>query len=138
MLDRALHGGRAGRVYRSLVLEQQIAVDAEGGIHYPVGDLFDYNGPTLMVTRLLHKPEYPADQRITAEELEPIKVKFRSNYFSMLEGGHGASIPRYGLMHLLACFTLFDNDPQLVNSILGGFMAVTPEAVQSVAHKMLT
>ena len=65
-------------------------------------------------------------------------MKFRSNYFSMLEGGHGASIPRYGLMHLLACFTLFDNDPQLVNSILGGFMEVTPEAVQSVAQKLLT
>src|SRR6202022_2500721 len=125
MLDRALHGGRAGRVYRRLVLEQQIAVDAEGGIHYPVGDLFDYNGPTLMVTRLLHKPEYSADQTIaaydqvldemkekgiTSEELEPIKVKFRSNYFSMLEGGHGASIPRYGLMHLLACFTLFRSE----------------------------
>jgi predicted Zn-dependent peptidase len=31
MLDQALHGGRAGRVYRKLVLEQQIAVDAEGG-----------------------------------------------------------------------------------------------------------
>ena len=66
MLDQALHGGRAGRVYRKLVLEQQIAVDAEGGIHYPVGDLFDYNGPTLMVTRLLHKPEYSADQTIAA------------------------------------------------------------------------
>src|SRR5258705_354816 len=67
MLDRALHGGRAGRVFRRLVLEQQIAVDAEGGIHYPVGDLFDYNGPTLMVTRLLHKPEYSADQTIAAD-----------------------------------------------------------------------
>ena len=153
MLDRALHGGRAGRVYRRMVLEQQIAVDAEGGIHYPVGDLFDYNGPTLMVTRMLYKPEYTADQTIaaydeilddmkqsgiTAEELDPIKVKFRSNYFSNLEGGHGAYIPRYGLMHLLACFTLFDNEPRLVNSILGGFMDVTPEAVQSVAQKLLT
>jgi len=152
MLDRALHGGRAGRIYRQLVLEQQIAVDAEGGIHYPVGDLFDYNGPTLMVTRLLHKPEYSAKQTIaafdqvaeeikqmgvTADELDPIKVKFRSRYVSMLEGGHGASITRYGLMHLLACFMLFDNDPQLVNSVLNGFMQVTPEAVQSVAHKML-
>jgi zinc protease len=39
---------------------------------------------------------------------------------------------------LLACFTLFDNEPQLVNSILGGFMEVTPDAVQSVAHKLLT
>jgi predicted Zn-dependent peptidase len=78
------------------------------------------------------------EKGITAEELEPIKVKFRSNYFSMLEGGHGASIPRYGLMHLLACFSLFDNDPQLVNTILGGFMEVTPQAVQSVAQKLLT
>ncbi len=142
-----------GRMYRRLVLEQQIAVGAEGGIHYPVGDLFDYNGPTLMVTRLLHKPEHSAEQTIaaydevldemkqkgmTAEELDPIKVKFRSNYFSMLEGGHGAHVPRYGLMHLLACFSLFDNEPKLVNSILRGFMDVTPEAVQSVAQKMLT
>jgi predicted Zn-dependent peptidase len=54
----------------------------------------------------------------------------------MLEGG--ASIPRYGLMHLLACFSLFDNDPKLVNTILGGFMQVTPEAVQTVAQKLLT
>src|SRR5580693_4580321 len=105
-----------------------------------------------MVTRLLHKPEYSVDQTIaaydqiiaemkekgiTSEELEPIKVKFRSNYFSMLEGGHGASIPRYGLMHLLACFTLFDNDPHLVNSILGGFMEVTPEQIRAVAQKYL-
>src|SRR4029077_17778822 len=152
MLDRALHGGRAGRVYRRLVLEQQIAVDAEGGIHYPVGDLFDYNGPTLMVTRLLHKPEYSVDQTlaayeeiisemketgITADELEPIKVKFRSNYYSMLEGGHGPSVPRYGLMHLLACFSLFDNEPGLVNTVLDGFMDVSAGAVQSLAQKMM-
>jgi len=78
------------------------------------------------------------EKGITAGELEPIKVTFRSNYFSMLEGGQGAPIPRYGLMHLLACFSLFDNDPNLVNTILGGFMEVTPEAVQSVAHKLLT
>ena len=152
MLDRALHGGRAGHIYRRLVLEQQIAVDTEGGIHYPMGDLFDYNGPTLMVTRLLHKSEYSADDTIAAYdkiiadfkqngispgELNSNKVKFRSNYFSMLEGGHGASIPRYGLMHLLACFTLFDNNPRLVNTVLDGFMQVTPDAVQAVAQKIL-
>jgi predicted Zn-dependent peptidase len=77
------------------------------------------------------------EKGITADELEPIKVKFRSNYFSMLEGGHGPSIPRYGLMHLLACFSLFDNEPDLVNTVLGGFMEVSPEAVQSVAQKLL-
>ncbi len=152
MLDQALHGGRAGRVYRQLVLEKQIAVDASGGIHYPVGDLFDYNGPTLLVSRFLYKPEYSAEQSLAAydevldavrqkgidrDELEQCKVKFRSDYIASLEGGHGAYIPRYGLMHYMACFTLFDGDPTLVNSILEGFLAVSPEQVRDVAQKYL-
>ena len=150
MLDHALHGGRAGRVYRRLVLEQQIAVDTAGGIHYPVGDLFDYNGPTLLVSRLLYKPEFSAEQALEAydavidavrqqgierEELEQVKVKFRSDFFSSLEGGHGGYIPRYGLMHYLACFSLFDGQPSLINSVLDGFLAVTSEQVHSTAQK---
>jgi predicted Zn-dependent peptidase len=38
---------------------------------------------------------------------------------------------------LLACFTLFDNDPQLVNAILDGFLTVTREEIQAVAQKYL-
>ena len=152
MLDNALHGGRAGRLYRQLVLEQQIAVDTGGGIHYPVGDLFDYNGPTLLMSRLLYKPEYSLEKALSAydavlddvrqkgverDELEQVKVKFRSDYFSSLEGGHGGYMPRYGLMHYLACFSLFDGQPQLVNTILDGFLAVTPEEVRAAAQKYL-
>ena len=147
LLDQALHGGRAGRMYRDLVLEKQIAVEADGGID----DIFGYNGPTQMVTRILHKSEYSGEKTlatfdavireiqengVSEEELEQIKVKWRSDYYSTLEGGRGG-MPRYGLMHLLACFTLFDNQPQLVNSILDGFLAVKPEEIQSVARKYL-
>src|SRR5712691_19128 len=57
LLDQALHGGRAGRVYYRLVLDRQVAVEADGGID----DLFGYNGPTQMVTKVLHKPEYSSD-----------------------------------------------------------------------------
>ena len=64
-------------------------------------------------------------------------MKFRSEYVSSLEGGHGGSIPRYGLMHYLACFTLFDNDPSLVNSILDGFLQVTTEQVRAAAERYL-
>jgi predicted Zn-dependent peptidase len=46
-------------------------------------------------------------------------------------------MPRYGLMHLLACFTLFDNEPQLVNTILDGFLAVKREEIQAAAKKYL-
>ncbi len=152
MLDQALHGGRVGRIYRRLVLEKQIAVDTEGGIHYPMGDVFDYNGPMLMTTRIIHKPEYTADATIAefdavvrevqengiaADELAQVKVKFRSDYFSTIEGGMGGYMPRFGLMHYLACFTLFDNDPALVNSILDDFMQVAPAQVQQAAQKYL-
>jgi predicted Zn-dependent peptidase len=147
LLDHALHGGRAGRLYRELVLEKQIAVEADGGID----DLFGYNGPTQMVTRIFHKPEFSSEQTLdafdsviqevqqsglTADELDQLKVKFRSDYFSTLESGHGA-MPRFGLMHLLACFSLFDNEPRLVNTILDGFLAVTLSDVQAVARKYL-
>jgi zinc protease len=152
ILDRALHGGRAGRVYRHLVLERQIALEVSGGINYSSGDLFDYNGPTLMITTIYHKPEYSSEQTIAAfdeltkkirdggleeDELRQIQVKFRSDFYSHLESGMGAHMPRFGLMHYLACFTLFDNDPQLINSVLDRFLAVTPQQVREIAGKML-
>ena len=147
LLDQALHGGRAGRMYRDLVLEKQIAVEADGGID----DGFGYNGPTQMVTRVLHKPEISSDAALAAfdavireiqengiseDELQQLKTKFRSDYYSTLESGRG-SMPRYGLMHLLAVFTLFDNEPQLVNTILDGFLSVPREEIQAVAKKVL-
>jgi zinc protease len=148
LLDQALHGGRAGRIYRNLVLEKQIAVEADGG----VDDIFGYNGPSQTTTRILHKPEISSEATLTAfdaviqevqekgisaDELEQLKVKWRSDYYAMLEGGRGGYMPKYGLMHLLACFSLFDGEPQLVNTILDGFLRVTPEQVQAAAKKYL-
>ncbi len=148
LLDMALHGGRAGRLHRELVLEKQIAVEADGGID----DIFGYNGPTQMVTRILHKPEFSSEatlaafdavirqiqeQGISEDELQQLKVKWTSDYYSTLEGGRGGYMPHYGLMHLLACFTLFDGEPQLVNTILEGFLAVTREEVIAAAKKYL-
>jgi predicted Zn-dependent peptidase len=49
----------------------------------------------------------------------------------------GAHMPRFGLMHYLACFTLFDGDPQRINTILDGFLAVTPKQAQAAARKYL-
>ena len=148
LLDQALHGGRAGRVYRELVLEKQLAVDADGGID----DVFVYDGPSQMTTRIFHKPEISSEETLAAfdaiirevqengindSELEQLKVKFRSDYFATLEGGRGGSMPKFGLMHLLAGFTLLDGDPKLVNTILDGFLAVTRQQVLAAARKFL-
>ncbi|MGC1171024.1 MAG: insulinase family protein, partial [Candidatus Acidiferrales bacterium] len=147
ILDRALHGGRVGRIYRRLVLEKEIAVETDGG-----ADIIETNGPTQMVTRIFHKPEFTTEQvlaefdeiireiqaqGITEEELAPVKVKLRADFYSNLESGMGAHMPRFGLMHYLACFTLFDGDPGKINTILDGFEAVTPAQVQDAAQKYL-
>jgi zinc protease len=147
VLDRVLHGGRAGRVHHQLVLERQIAVEAGGG-----AELFDTNGPTQMVTRIFPKPEFePAaaiaafddvireigEHGVTEDELAAVKVKIRSDYYSMLEGGMGSYMPRFGLMHYLASFTLFDGDPDRVNTVLDQFQAVTFAEVQAAARKLL-
>src|SRR5256885_12562365 len=65
LLDQTLHGGRAGRLYRDLVLEKQIGVEADGGID----DVFGYNGPTQMTTRILHKPEFTNETALAAFDL---------------------------------------------------------------------
>jgi zinc protease len=147
LLDGVLHGGRAGRVHRELVLERQIAVEASGG-----ADPIDTNGPTQMVTRIFHRPDVASDAVIAAfdsivrdlqekgiegDELAPVKVKLRSDFYSMLEGGMGSHMPRFGLMHYLACFTLFDGDPNRINTILDGFEAVTPAQIQAAAKEYL-
>jgi zinc protease len=77
------------------------------------------------------------EKGISQEELDQLKVKWRSDYYSTLEGGRGGYMPRYGLMHLLACFTLFDNEPQLVNTVLDGFLGVKLQEIQEVAQKYL-
>jgi len=74
---------------------------------------------------------------ITADELDAVKVKFRADYYSMLEGGMGSYMPRFGLMHYLAAFTLFDGDPERINKVLDGFLSVTPAQAQGVAQKYL-
>ena len=108
--------------------------------------------PRKWSPRILHKPEFSSEATLAAfdavirevqengiseDELQQLKVKWRSDYYSTLEGGRGGYMPRYGLMHLLACFTLFDGEPQLVNTILDGFLAVTREDVLAAAKKYL-
>ena len=148
LLDQVLHGGRAGKMHRRLVLEQQLAIEADGAS----SDFFETNGPGQIASKIIYKPDVSTDailaaydgviqdvktKPLAASELEEVKVKLRSDYYSALEGGHGAGFPRFGLMHYLACFTLFDNDPSLVNTILTKFEGVTPAHLQEAAKKYL-
>src|SRR5258707_5559831 len=103
-----------------------------------------------MTTRILHKPEYSneatlqafdavirevREKGISADELEQLKVKWRSDYYATLESGRGGYMPKYSLMHLLACFTLFDNEPQLVKTNIQWIFQGTVDQINTAAAK---
>lgn len=147
LLDCLLHSGKAARVNRILVSEKQIAVNAFGGID----DLFSYDGLAQIITQIYHWPAvtrqavlatfdsiiHEVQQTgVTREELEQLKQRWRSEYFDRFESG-GSYVPKYGLMHLIACFTLFDNEPELVNTIVDPFLKVTQEEILYAARKYL-
>jgi zinc protease len=147
LLDQILIQGDDSLLYQELVKKRGFAGEISGGINGDLGDMFDYSGPMLWTTSLIHdataKPEQilsAADTVIEGLRSKPVDrklldrsvVKMRSYlYDSMTQFGG------FGRANLIACFALFDDDPARINSLDADFAKVTPEVVQRTAHEYL-
>src|SRR5580698_5646437 len=95
-----LHNGQASRLYQSLVKEKGQAVSADGGLNWPLGNPFEYNGPTLMTSFVVAPPGSSEDTVLaayddviaglkakgpSAAELERVQAKMRSDWYAQLE-----------------------------------------------------
>ena len=144
LLSLILQGDDSSRFYQRLVKEKQLSLDLAGALNY-FGSEFDYNGPMIMTTRTTFKSDHTADEvvkemdavlgevrekGVTEKELADAKVRFRSNFYSQLEGS-------FGKAHLLATLALFRDDPDQINSLLLPFEKVTGEQIKAVARKYL-
>ena len=67
---------------------------------------------------------------LTAEELDRVKTKFRSDWLRSQE-------TRLGRAQRLLYAALLDGDPEAANKELGRFMAVTPEQIRRAAAARL-
>ena len=145
LLNTILQGDESSRLYQRLVKEKEISLDWTAAINLYLGNEFDYNGPMLLTARTTYKPGHTVDEilkevdavvsdvqarGVTAKELADAKVRFRSAYYDQLESG-------FGKANLLAAFTLFRGDPNLINTALQAFESVTPVQAQTVAKKYL-
>ncbi|HEU0104639.1 MAG TPA: insulinase family protein, partial [Vicinamibacteria bacterium] len=145
LLNTILQGDESSRLFQRLVKEKEISLDWTAGVNLGLGNEFDYNGPMLLTARTTYKPGHTADEilkevdavvadlqakGVTARELADAKVRFRSAYYDQLESG-------FGKANLLAAFTLFRGDPELINSALQAFESVTPAQAQAAARKYL-
>lgn len=144
LLVQIMQGDESSRWYQRLIKDKELTLDLTGGLNY-FGNEFDYTGPMIMTTRTTYKPGHTADEvlkemdaataevvgkGITDKELADAKVRFRSNFYGQLEGS-------FGKAHLLSVLALFRDKPELINSLLTPFEAVTAAQVKAAAAKYL-
>jgi predicted Zn-dependent peptidase len=147
LLDQMLTQGDDSLLYEELVKKHGYTGSISGGINVDLGDMFDYNGPMLWTTYLIHDANVSADQIMSSVDsvidslqsrpvdqklLDRNRTKMRSYiYDSMTEFGG------YGRANMLACFALFDNDPSRINDLEAHFNSVTPDLIERTAREYL-
>jgi predicted Zn-dependent peptidase len=146
LLDTILLQGEDSRLWQKLVQERGYSDSVGGGTNL-LGNEFTYDGPMLWMLYLIHDPGASADAIIadvdaeiariqaeppTADELDRALTKLRASLYDL-----AGSSTRFGLVDLLACFALFDDDPARINRLEADFRAVRPEQIRDVARAYL-
>jgi predicted Zn-dependent peptidase len=147
LLDQMLVQGDDSLLHQELVKRRGFTGNVFGGINGELGDMFDYSGPMLWTTYLIHDAGVQPGQILSAadaviEQLrsKPVEqklidrsiTKMRSYlYDSMTQSGG------FGRANLVACFALFDDDPSRINSLETNFRKVTPELIERTAREYL-
>jgi zinc protease len=146
LLDTILLQGQDSRLWQKLVQERGYSDGVAGGVNL-LGNEFTYDGPMLWMVYLIHDPGAKPEaiiadvdaeiarlqaERPTPEELERALTKLRASLYDLV-----GSSTRFGLVDLLACFALFDDDPARVNRLEADFRAVPPSLISEVARTYL-
>jgi zinc protease len=145
LLDQLLIQGSDSKLYEALVQKKGYTGQLSGGINY-LGNMFDYKGPMLWMGDLIYDETVSPDaimadvdqvissvqKHVTKDDLNLALVKLRSDLYSTIQGHFGI-----GRADLLACFALFDDKPERINTIEEEFRKVTPELMQKTAQEYL-
>jgi zinc protease len=147
LLDQMLIQGDDSLLFEELVKKRGYTGQISGGINVDLGDMFDYDGPMLWTTYLIHDANIKADQIMAAVDtvidglqtttveqkvLDRNLTKMRSYIYDSITQFGG-----FGRANMLACFALFDNDPSKINQLEASFRSVTPELIRQVAERYL-
>ncbi len=145
LVGELLHNGEASLLYQALVKERKVAVEVSGGINWPLGNPFEYNGPTLMTSFIVYPSSVTESALVSAydavianlakggasaQQLERIRAKMRSDWYNELE----MPLDRASV---LAHATLFDGSPARVNEIPDELSKVTSDEIKVFARKYL-
>jgi zinc protease len=147
LIDQILVQGKDSRLYQALVQRAGLTGGVSGGINFPLGNMYDYEGPMLWTASLFYDRDKSADSVLAVIDraIEPLRaapvdqatldralVKVRSAFYDDLDELFG-----FGRANLLASFALFDRDPEKINQIEAAYRAVTPALIQRTAVEYL-
>ncbi len=140
-----LHNGQASRLYQALVKDKQVALSVDGGVNWPLGTPFEFNGPVLMTSFIVYPPNLKEDQVLDAydaavkeladkgpsqADVDRIVAKMRSDLYDNLE------IP-LGRASALSHAVLFDGNFDSVFQVPEELAKITPAQVKAFAVKYL-
>jgi zinc protease len=140
-----LHNGDASRLYQALVKQKKVAISVDGGSNWPLGNAFEYEGPTLMTSYIMYPNNVTTAALVAAydqvvrelaaqgpapAELSRIVTKLRSDWYADLE------MP-LSRASTLSHAVLFDGNTDRVNRVPDELARVTAAEVKAFAAKYL-
>jgi predicted Zn-dependent peptidase len=140
-----LHNGQASVLYQALVKDKQVALSVDGGVNWPLGTPFEYNGPTLMTSFIVYPSSVSEDQLLAAynatikdlidkgpsqRDVDRIITKMRSDSYGNLE------VP-LNRASALSHAVLFDGTFDGVFQLPDDLAKVTPAQIRAFAAKYL-
>jgi predicted Zn-dependent peptidase len=146
VLDALLTGGDSSRLQLNLVKGKKSVIQYQGDLGWPFASADDYRDPGQYATFLIYNPSFQANQIVDQyqEEIAKIQkdgitdVEIRRAVTLLLTSKLNELQTSLGRARLLAGFEMLDGKPQIINTVLDRYAAVTPERVQAVAKKYLT
>jgi zinc protease len=138
VLSSVLQQGDSSRLYQTLSKERELVVNLGGFVDERIGPGGLYIGATIRPGKKVEEAEaaiYAEIERLQQQpiaewELAKAKNSTRLGYLSSIRSAQARAT-------LLGTFTVKFNDPDLINTRLAGFDAVTRQDVQRVAKQYL-
>jgi predicted Zn-dependent peptidase len=146
LIDQILLQGDDSLLTQELVKKRGFTDSVDGGINL-LGNQFNYNGPMLWMANLIHDASVKPDQilaaadpvieslrekPVTKEQIDRALVKLRAQFYKDLTQFGGL-----GRADLMASFSLFDDNPALINNLEPELRKVTPELIEKTARQYL-
>ena len=144
LLKSILFDGASARLYQKLVKREAVSLEVQGTLE-------ERRGPGQLAVFSIHKPEVKGEavkaiieaeiervkkEGVSAEELSKVKNQYRlARFLEGTEGEYTSLQTALGRALALAEFTLFDNDPSLINTELDRYLGVTPDEIREAARK---